>query len=181
VRIDSEVGKGTRVTLYLPRAACESFAAAVTEEPQTAPRTDTCILVVEDNPDVTEVTSALVKHLGFQVRVAGDAETALRILEAENVGLVFSDIMMPGAMDGVALARAIRQRHPAMPVLLVSGSNKLVETAQQDFATLQKPYQPAELRRAISSLLGSPRAIPEQSNLVHLEKAKRRRGPKGSA
>jgi DNA-binding NtrC family response regulator len=131
--------------------------------------------VVEDNPDVTEVTSALIKQLGYQASIATDAETAMRKLEAEKFGLVFSDIMMPGAMDGLALARIIRERYPDTPVLLASGSNKLVESAQKNFPTLQKPYSVTELDRAIRKLLVGVRDVGERDNLVNLQSVKRKR------
>jgi CheY-like chemotaxis protein len=176
VSIESEVGKGTRVAIYLPRAELETTkAVAPVEDHQVAPRTGVSILVVEDNPDVTEVTSALIKQLGYQVGLANDAETAMRKLEAEKFGLVFSDIMMPGAIDGLALARIIRERYSDTPVLLTSGSNKLVESTQKDFPILQKPYSVTELDRAIWKLLVGARDVGERDNLVHLQSIKRKR------
>jgi PAS domain S-box-containing protein len=181
VKIESDVGKGTRVTLYLPRAQCKTPAPTATEEPLALPRPDVSILIVEDNHDVTEVTSAVLKQLGYDVHVAADAKDALKRLETNDFDLVFSDIMMPGPMDGVALARAIRARHAKLPVLLVSGSNKRVEAAPKEFPTLQKPYQIFELSRAIASALGSASDGATQSNLVDLRFAKRRRALKPEA
>jgi CheY-like chemotaxis protein len=177
VTVESEVSKGTRVTMYLPRAVLQSSAGPPTadEDHTGAPLTGVSILVVEDNPDVTEVTAALIKQLGYKVSVASDAATALASMEAEKFSLVFSDIMLPGDMDGVALARTIGERYPDIPVLLASGSNKRVEAAQGEFPTLQKPYSISELDRALWKLLIGARDLGED-NLVHLPSAKRKRG-----
>ncbi len=175
VSIDSEVGKGTRVAICLPRAAApqqrQAEAAGNVDE-----RRHAHILVVEDNADVTEVTSALIKQLGYTVRLAPDAAKALRMVEKEAFDLVFSDIMMPGNMDGLELATTLRRSRPELPVLLASGSHKLVEKAQQHFTTLQKPYQITDLDRAIQSLLCARDDAVDGNNLVDLIKVKRKRG-----
>jgi PAS domain S-box-containing protein len=173
--IESEVGKGTRVTMYLPRANATAPTSPM-EAPRAdeAPRQHARILVVEDNADVTEVTSALIKQLGYTVRLANNAAQALRMLEEEPYDLVFSDIMMPGEMDGLALAQAIREQRPRLPVLLTSASNRLVEEAQAAFPTLQKPYEASALDRAIQQLLRRS-DVAAAGNLVDLQNAKRRR------
>jgi CheY-like chemotaxis protein len=132
--------------------------------------------MVDDNNDVTEVTSVLIKQLGYTVQLAPDASKALRMLEQESFDLVFSDIMMPGKMDGLELARTIQKVRPQLPVLLASGSNKLVDEARQHFTTLQKPYQISDLDRAIQALLLARRDGVSSNNLVDLGKAKRERG-----
>ena len=132
--------------------------------------------MVEDNADVTEVTSALIKQLGYTVRLAPDAGKALRMVEEESFDLVFSDIMMPGDMDGLELAKTILKSRPRLPVLLASGSNQLVEEAQQNFTTLQKPYEISELDRAIQVLLRARDDAVDGNNLVDLSKVKRKRG-----
>ena len=133
MRIESEVGKGTRVTICLPRADAPKQAQAEAGKDADPERRHARILMVEDNPDVTEVTSALIKQLGYTVRLAPDAAKALRMLEEESFDLVFSDIMMPGDMDGLELAKTILKSRPRLPVLLASGSNQLVEEAQHEF------------------------------------------------
>ena len=176
VRIDSDVGKGTRVTICLPRAQAPRQAQAAVGKDADPERRHARILMVEDNTDVTEVTSALIKQLGYTVRLAPDAIKALRMIEQESFDLVFSDIMMPGDMDGLELAKTIFMSRPQLPVLLASGSNKLVEEAQQHFTTLQKPYEISELDRAIQILLRARDDAAEGNNLVDLNKAKRKRG-----
>ena len=132
--------------------------------------------MVEDNTDVTEVTSALIKQLGYTVRLAPDAGKALRMLEEKSFDLVFSDIMMPGGMDGLELAKTILKSRPRLPVLLASGSNQLVEEAQHEFTTLQKPYEISELDRTIQVLLRARDDAVDGNNLVDLSKVKRKRG-----
>ena len=175
VRIDSEVGKGTRVTICLPRVDSPKQAEAAAGEDTDPERRHARILLVEDNTDVTEVTSALIKQLGYTVRLAPDASKALRMIEEEFFDLVFSDIMMPG-MDGLELAKTILESRPRLPVLLASGSNRLVEEAQLNFTTLQKPYEISELDRAIQVLLRARDDAADGNNLVDLSKAKRNRG-----
>ncbi|SFV35050.1 hybrid sensor histidine kinase/response regulator [Hyphomicrobium facile] len=177
VAIDSEVGVGTRVTMYLPRAFPEAQKAEATKD-QPGPRGKARILVIEDNPDVTEVTAALIMQLGHTVQLASNTEDALRFLEEEAFDLVFSDIMMPGAMDGLEFAKYIRRTWPGLPVILASGSNKRVEEAQGQFITLQKPYQMAELDRAMQSLLQARSEQLQNRNLVDLQDAKRLRAAK---
>ena len=176
VRIESEVGKGTRVTICLPRADAPKQAQAAARKDADPDRRHARILMVEDNTDVTEVTSALIKQLGYTVRLAPNADKALRMMEEESFDLVFSDIMMPGGMDGLELAKTILKSRPRLPVLLASGSNQLVEEAQQNFTTLQKPYEISELDRAIQVLLRARDDAADGNNLVDLIKAKRKRG-----
>jgi PAS domain S-box-containing protein len=177
VTIDSEVGVGTRVTMLLPRALQDEQKDTPREEP-AADHRPARILIVEDNPDVSEVTSALVEQLGYTVRVAGNAESAMSMVEAEVFDLVFSDIMMPGKMDGIELAHLIGRVRPELPVLLASGSNRHVEGAQAHFRTLQKPYEPADLDRAIQGLLKGGNRASGGDNLVDLCNVKKLRAAK---
>jgi PAS domain S-box-containing protein len=175
--IDSELGKGTRVTMLLPRAEGLVHDAAPAEE-QSEQRRHARILIIEDNPDVTEVTAALVMQLGYTVRLAPNAEAAVTIIDEEAFDLVFSDIMMPGDMDGLEFAHLLRRIRPTLPVLLASGSNQRVEEAQDHFMTLQKPYDLAALDRAIQRLLHVRDGATDGRNLVDLQKAKRLRATK---
>jgi PAS domain S-box-containing protein len=166
--IESELGKGTRVTLYLPRAQAGTEVRAA-EAPAGADIGGT-VLLVEDNPDVAEASAVLLEQLGYEVHRAGDAETALREVEERELDLVVSDIVMAGAMDGLGLARAIRQRHPTLPVLLVTGYSNAVASAETEFTVLRKPYELADLGRAAAKLVAEAQP---PSNLVHLRDAKR--------
>ena len=109
------------------------------------------MLLVEDNPDVSTATAELLEALGYEVQAAGDAASALALLD-ETVDLVISDIVMPGSMDGLALARALREQFPRLPVLLASGYSEAALNVKNEFPILQKPYGLQDLGTAISSL-----------------------------
>ena len=142
--IESELGKGTRVTLYLPRGARPGPRSA---RPRPAADADTggTVLLVEDNPDVAEASAVLLEQLGYEVHRAGDAEAALREVEARELDLVVSDIVMAGAMDGLGLARAIRERHPTLPVLLATGYSNAVAVGRD---RVHRAAQALRARRA---------------------------------
>jgi PAS domain S-box-containing protein len=163
VAVASEVGVGTRVTLYFPRArdgAAPEAEAAVVKDAEGG-----TVLLVEDNPDVAGATAALLEQLGYRVRTAPDATAALEQLRRSTFRLVVTDIVMRGVMDGLGLARTVRRTYPEMPLILVSGYSDAAGTADKEFIVLRKPYQVAELSRAIASVTAERRAA---SNLVPL-------------
>ncbi|HET6196639.1 MAG TPA: PAS domain S-box protein [Acetobacteraceae bacterium] len=170
VTLDSELGKGTRITLYLPRAH------AGTEYARPAPSDETTgngmALLVEDNPDVLDVTMALLEQLGYQVRAVENAEAALAAVGAHQFDLMISDIVMAGAMDGLALARDVRRRFPDLPIVLVTGYSDSAAATQLEFTVLRKPYRLAELSRAIANVVAEVRQ-PTAGNLVRLCDARR--------
>jgi two-component system NtrC family sensor kinase len=151
--ITSAVRRGTAITMFLPR----SFETpAPPREPSIAPeaveRAGT-VLLVEDNAEVAEVARAYLADLGYDVKAAANAPAGLALIEADGgIDLVFSDILMPGAMSGLDLARAVRQRFPEIVVLLTSGySSSAQEAVRQGFAVLPKPYDLATLQRALAA------------------------------
>ncbi len=170
VQVDSQIGQGTRVTLFLPRAH------AVAERSQADFAVDMSargeVLLVEDNPEVAEATGVLLEQLGYHVHQAGEAEAALEAMKANDFDLVVSDIVMAGPLDGLALAKAIRQRFPGVPVLLVTGYSHAVAAAEVDFPVLRKPFLLAELGRAAAKLIGEARQS-TPSNLVRIGDVKR--------
>ena len=175
VDIQSEIGRGTRITLYLPKAGREPDLSRKSDSSGSEHGRGT-ILLVEDNPEVAAVSFELLQQLGYAVRSASNAEDALRTIKADpGIDLVFSDIVMAGSMDGLALARAIKQIRPQVPVLLATGYSKAAEDAKAAFPILHKPYQIQELGRAVAKLMAEARGEIEASNLVHLEDAKRSR------
>jgi PAS domain S-box-containing protein len=168
VTIGSEIGRGTVITLYLPRSdAPPSVAPLAAEAPAPAAgRGEGTVLVVEDNPEVAEVTATLFEHLGYRVLRAPDANDALaRLQQAPGIDLVFTDVVMPGSMNGVALAQEIRRRHPQIPILLTSGYSDAAHAAEIRFALLRKPYDVAALERAIAGALAqaSPGEVASRS------------------
>jgi PAS domain S-box-containing protein len=149
VEVDSELGKGTRVTIVLPRQEVDHLAEA--EETVELGDCGT-VLLVEDNPDVASVSRNLLEQLGFSVRRVADAETALREIERNHVDLVFSDIVMPGRLDGLGLARRLRELRPDLPVLLATGYSDAAADVRGDFPILRKPYEIHQLSKAIATL-----------------------------
>ncbi len=160
VTATSELGAGTNFTLYLPRSlgtVCSPGEAAEVETPRGAR-----ILVVEDNPEVAEVAAGLLEQLGNAPRVVSSAEAALRVLhEGDKPDIVFSDIVMAGEMDGLALARRLRAEWPDVPILLTTGYSHNAEKVGDEFAILPKPYALLDLSRALGSVLDAPRAAAE--------------------
>lgn len=100
------------------------------------------ILVVEDEPWIRLITSDHLRDHGWTVLEADCASAAIAVLESgESVDLVFSDIQMPGEMDGVGFAQWLRQNHPAIRILLTSGGIRTVDPSICDDALIAKPYK----------------------------------------
>ncbi len=143
--------RGTVVTLLLPRTW---EAPARVHEPSAivgAKRHAGTVLLVEDNAEVADVAKAYLEELGYTVKQAASAQAGLDLAEREgDIDLVFSDILMPGGMNGLELAAAIRLRFPHIVVLLTTGySSSAQDAVRQGFAVLQKPYNLAALERAL--------------------------------
>jgi len=152
VKVNSELNKGTTFTIYLPRASDAPPIAANDSQPVTAnPQTGT-VLLVEDNPDVATASIGLLEQLGYAVRWATDAEAALQEIGKHKIDLVFSDIVMPGRLDGIGLAEAVRQKDPGMPILLATGYSEVLQRLGSDFPVIRKPYQMHELSEALAQL-----------------------------
>ncbi len=150
----STAGSGTAITIYLPRkqAAPVKLVGAPPTQP-IVPGHGT-ILVVEDNAEVADVTASLLEQLGYRSLRAENATDALnRLQHGDDIILVFSDIVMPGSMNGIALAQEISNRYPQLPVLLASGYSDVVQTAGSQFRILRKPFQLAALEKSIREAL----------------------------
>ncbi|WP_238258331.1 response regulator, partial [Methylorubrum podarium] len=112
-------------------------------------------LVVEDDADVRSTVTSTFEALAFEVFSARDVDEALCLLQIEsNIALVFSDVNMPGTMNGIELGHIIRRRWPDMPILLSSGYLREDQDAN-GFLLLQKPYRSTELIEALGGLLSS--------------------------
>ncbi|RZL12001.1 MAG: GAF domain-containing protein [Rubrivivax sp.] len=153
VEVRSTVGQGTSFTLYFPLAGA-GMTQAVDATParalEDAARGGT-VLIIEDNPEVAEAVDATLKELGYATVLVTDAGQALMVLDSgwDRFSAVFSDVVMAG-MDGVALAREIRQRWSKLPVVLTSGySHVLVEQADHGFPLIAKPYDVDTLAQAM--------------------------------
>jgi len=160
LHIDSQLGYGTRIELYLPVAigeeAPDDLIASVPATPATAIRTTDgeTVLMVEDDPAVRRISAAFLHSLGYRVHAFGSAEEALEQLRKdETISLLFSDVMLGDGMNGKELARAARNLRPNLPVLLTSGyEDALAQWEQVDtdrFELLRKPYRREQLAAAI--------------------------------
>jgi PAS domain S-box-containing protein len=159
VQVYSEVGHGTSVRIYLPRAggAADALPEAV---PEVLPRSHGAerILTVEDNAEVRRVVVAQLADLGYAAIEAANGETALAILErGEPVDLLFTDVVMPGGFNGYELARAARKLRPELKILHTSGFPKNAtqdDSRPSEFNNLLiKPYRKAELAAKIRAAL----------------------------
>jgi PAS domain S-box-containing protein len=148
VFIDSEVRRGTVVTVYLPRSRAAVPAEASEQGAQGAGGEET-ILVVEDNNDVRGVAVSLLEELGYRTVEADSGPDALEKLATEpQIDLVFTDVVLPGTIDGLALAQRISVNYPELPVVLTTGYARRLD-AEPGYAVLRKPYDIAALGRAI--------------------------------
>ena len=149
VKVASELGKGTTFSILLPRGTDVPAREAAEAVPFRGSGT---VLLVEDNPEVAIVSIGLLEQLGYRVRRVPDAESALRELEHNGVDFVFSDIVMPGKMDGLTLAHHLRLIRPGLPILLATGYSEAASDVRGDFPILRKPYEIHELSEAIAKL-----------------------------
>ncbi len=152
VKITSTLGHGTTVTIYLPRTTGVVVDTMPSEASNAPARTGT-VLLVEDNPEVASASANLLEQLGYLVRWVPNAEAALEEIERNGIDLVVSDIVMPGRMDGLGLARAIKEKRPELPILLATGYSEAAQNVRADFPILRKPYQMHELSRALAEIL----------------------------
>lgn len=151
--VESAPGEGTVVSIYLPLADPPVAAVGDEDEPvDISWRGDGLeAIVVDDNDDVRILTGEVLADVGFRVRYASNASEALALCEAGS-DLLVTDIVMPGAMNGVALARTVRQRWPDMQTILMTGySDASAEAVGAGFRVISKPFTRQMLLRAIST------------------------------
>jgi PAS domain S-box-containing protein len=158
VQINSEIDRGTKVTIYLPR----SHAAVATPSPEDTAQYmasgNRTILVVEDNLDVKNVAVSLLQELGYRTIAVESASEALDVLASgQKADLVFTDVALPGQLDGLALARKVADRYGSIPIVLTTGYTRLFD-ADPEFPVLRKPYQISALGRLIHQALHPAKA-----------------------
>ena len=152
IDVQSEPGRGTTFTLFLPHIPlAERDAEAKPERRRgVAHGGGRRVLVVEDNVEIGRFATQILDDLGYQGEWVANADQALaRLSSSAEFDVVFSDVVMPG-LNGVDLAREIRRRHPDLPVVLTSGySHVLAEEGPHGFDLLHKPYSAAQLSAAL--------------------------------
>jgi signal transduction histidine kinase len=150
VSVESAEGQGAAFHLCLPRSR-KPLTAGRADRPATLARSDGRLLLVEDDDAVAEGVGHMLRDLGYSFVRAANAEEALRILAADDaVDLVFSDMVMPGEMNGLALATEIRNRRPDLPILLTTGFSEAAASAvEHGLDLLPKPYAIQDLAEAL--------------------------------
>jgi CheY-like chemotaxis protein len=154
VEVQSEAGRGTTMRVVLPLAAASGLPDPAQAVPLPLPRGSETVLVVDDEPQIRELSTRLLAGLGYQVRSARDGEAALALMrESTGVDLVITDVVMPG-MGGFELLAAIGGGPKAPRVVLMSGySEELVVTGREGLPFLAKPFTVAELAAIVRSTL----------------------------
>ena len=165
LRLYSEEGHGTTVRMLFP---CEDAAAEPVKARQPRSLADKhgteTVLVVEDQIDVGDYAETVLSEFGYTVLRAENAGEALAVLDgADHIDLLFSDLIMPGGMNGVLLAREVKRRRPKMRVLLTTGyaesSIERVDARGAEFELIQKPYKRSELATKVRQVLEGPTGV----------------------
>jgi CheY-like chemotaxis protein len=159
VSVYSEPGLGTTFRLYLQPAQSSSHTNVVVESPSLQPdyRNEETVLVVEDNSSLRTVVVRQLEAIGLRVLEAESAQMALDVLkDRPRVDLVFTDVVLPGNMDGYALARAIKENYPNLKIIMTSGfpGMRFNETKlAHGLPLLSKPYRKQDLVRMVREVL----------------------------
>jgi signal transduction histidine kinase/DNA-binding response OmpR family regulator/CHASE3 domain sensor protein len=176
IKIYSEVGHGTAIKLYLPRTRRETDALEIAAPPSEGGSES--ILVVEDDEGVRAAVADMLSDLGYQVSRAENAESALTLLKTLKPDLIFTDVVMPGAIHTRDFTRMAKEMHPGIHILYTSGytQNAIVHNGKldDDALLLSKPYRKDELARKLRSVfagtargpIAAPAAAPVQRGKV---------------
>ena len=154
--VRSETGRGTSVRIYLPRAT----AVAQSPDEADSERGDEAVLIVEDDALVRQCVVGQVQSLGYRVLAAGNAREAMALIDdGESIDLLFTDVMIPGPVNGRQLAIEAVGRRPLLKVLYTSGyaDNALVQQGRLEAGVLllAKPYRKVELAKMIRAALAA--------------------------
>jgi CheY-like chemotaxis protein len=161
VTIESEMGKGTTVRLFFPRsaeAATDSQRVAFSKVPLRRATRGETVLLVEDDEEVLRMAAESLEELHYKVVVSSDAKEALKHLTGETrIDIMFSDVVMPGGMNGAQLAVEARKLRPDLKILLTSGyvgQSGNHQVVDQGLTVLNKPYRRDELAEKLRLVLG---------------------------
>jgi CheY-like chemotaxis protein len=165
IKIESEVGRGTTVMMYFPRSHAPVVEEVAADAGPGVPERDEAyelVLVVEDEEGMRNVTVRQLADLGYRTLEADNGPAALVLLEEHpEIDLLFSDVIMPGGMNGFELAREARRRRPGLKILLTSGFTARAQAESladpgadgEKFDLLDKPFRKRELALRIRQTL----------------------------
>ncbi|MCW8933280.1 MAG: PAS domain-containing protein [Gammaproteobacteria bacterium] len=160
IKVYSEIGIGTTFRIYLPRAykTDDLVIESAEEDSESLLRGNETILVVDDEEGLRELARDTLEYLGYKVLISSNGKKALQVLEANpHINLVFSDIVMPGGINGYELAEQVAEKYPQLKILLTSGYTQkaVARNGQARFAVnlLSKPYSRQELAKRIRDML----------------------------
>ena len=155
--VRSKIGEGTKVSMYFPEAQYMELDKSSIGEKKIAFADSEVILVVEDEPRVLRVTLRDLKRLGYRTLEANNASMAKTMIDSgQKIDLVFSDVLMPGDIDGQMLGLWVEKNHPLIKVVLTSGFTKRkteVGDHESSFPLLRKPYTIEALAKKMSTAL----------------------------
>lgn len=153
-------GGGATVTLYFPRATGAMERKPAANQPRATSGGVERVLMVEDQADVGELGRAMLTDLGYDVVLAANAREALAVLEGDDdFRLLFTDILMPGGMNGVALANRVKRDHPRLAILLTTGfADEAIDEGAKSYELIRKPYRRGDLNDRIRAVLDKPGA-----------------------
>jgi len=158
---------GTTVTLYLPRTHKQIDMHKTVDQSRKAPESgNRRILLVEDNLDVAAITIEIMQAQGYEVVHEDRARKALaRLMQAGPAfHLLVTDVVMPDGMDGLELARTVRARLPALPIIVTSGYNDVVSEQRSEFRVLRKPLPAEQLMETLRAEISTyPRVVEDQA------------------
>ena len=172
IKIYSEPGEGTTIKLYFPRLAEQRALPDWSDErparPKPSARGHETILVVEDDEEVRKFTTEVLREQGYNIHAAPDGVSALRLLEVEsNITMLFTDVVLPGGMNGRQLADEARRRKPALKVLYATGytRNAIIHQGRLDAEVelLTKPFTEEALVRKVRQILDAQPAAPSDT------------------
>lgn len=158
VRVESELGRGTTISLFLPRAApgravAPRKAQAGSSQRRRPAELQGRILLVEDDDSVATLVTEMMRELGYEVQRVAAAAGALHLLDAGlEFEVMFTDMVMPGRMNGMDLAREVSRRRPELSIVLTTGFSEAAAAARdQGFLLLVKPYGMEALAEALEA------------------------------
>ena len=151
--------EGVAIALYFPRAAGVTERRAAPVQPARSGGAER-VLMVEDQQDVGDLGRSMLEDLGYDVVLTRSAREALdQLAQDSDFQLLFTDILMPGGMNGVALAQAVRRDYPRLSVLLTTGfADEAIDEGARSYELIRKPYRRADLNERIRAVLDRPGA-----------------------